>query len=104
MKVIRDSVAAVAQSFCWSWSGMLQPLTNLNKHPRSAACRAPPGGSVTACTGMELGTGEHLYNRGIVGDKMRMDGTAELTIVGWTLGTATVTRSLLFRWSERNPP
>jgi len=50
MKVIRDSVAAVAQSSCWS--GMLQPLTNLNKHPRPAACRAPPGGSVTAYTGI----------------------------------------------------
>ena len=83
MKVIRDSVATVAQSFCWSWSGMLQPLTNLNKHPRSAACRAPPGVSVTACTGM--GNWNNFITAvmfSIVGDKMRMDGTAELTIVG----------------------
>jgi hypothetical protein len=37
---IKERVATVAQSF---WSDLLQPLTNLNKHSRPAACRAPPG-------------------------------------------------------------
>ena len=94
-------VAAVAQSF---WSELLQPLTNLNKHSRPAACRAPPGAF-----------GHGMHRNGDMGNivitavvsirgskKRRWNARAKLAWMD--TATATVTRSVPSSGAKANRP